>query len=147
MTTNHKNPRRPITREKLAHDIAKCVNAYLEKLKVGGQRNTNVSRADLARRRTRSPLTSPSGTCSSQGFITSQEHPGSPSSGTEFPLPPVPRDVSRGLPIRSYILSSEHVLNATRFIHLLCFCGHCFLGFATPPPRFSSSLCRHISIF
>jgi hypothetical protein len=85
VTTNHRNPRRPITKEKLAYDVAKCITAHLKELEVSGQRNPDVSRADSVLRRMGPPFLPVSRTCSSQGFITSHEHPGSPRSGTEFP--------------------------------------------------------------
>ena len=36
MTTNHRRERSRITRKRLAQDLAKCVQAYLEELGVGG---------------------------------------------------------------------------------------------------------------
>ena len=35
MTTNHKKEKVPITKEKLAYEVAKCIKAYLVKLGVG----------------------------------------------------------------------------------------------------------------
>lgn len=59
---------------------------------MSGQRNHVVSWTDPVFRRVRVPSLSASRTCSSQDFIMSQDHRGSPKSGANIPLPLTPRD-------------------------------------------------------
>ena len=64
VTTNHKREKSPITREKLAYEVAKCIEVYLAELKVCGQEHLVALSTDLRIRRTGPPTLSASKTCS-----------------------------------------------------------------------------------
>jgi len=63
MTTNHKKEKAPITKEKLAYEVAKCIKAYLVKLEVRGQGNLGAPCTNLTFRRARPPSIFPSEIC------------------------------------------------------------------------------------
>ena len=66
MTTNHRGERSRITRKRLAQDIAKWVEAYLEELKVSGPMMKSVSFVDYVPRQLEPPTLSTSKICFSQ---------------------------------------------------------------------------------
>ena len=120
MTKDHKN-HDPITRQRLACEVAKTIEAYLVAYpKVKKSRNLDIFSTDSASRNSNIPfflLVSPSGRCSSQDFIKFPEHRGSQRYGIKFTFPSAPRGTfCRTLPLCPQLIICPSIFRVCYFI-------------------------------
>lgn len=120
MTKDYNN-HDPITRQRLACEVAKTIEAYLNAYpEVKKSRNLNIFLTDSASRKSNIPCflsVSPSGRCSSQDFIKFPERRGSQKYGIKFTFPSAPRKTfCRTLPLCPQLIKCPSVFRVYYFI-------------------------------